>query len=78
MIQIVSHASFVKRNKRSKVSSKTSNLGTFKNASACKKCLAKVKIELQDYIEEKKKQKAISYGRPTEFDEVEALEDNVA
>jgi hypothetical protein len=54
MIQIVSHASFVKRNKRSKVSSKTSNLGTFKNASACKKCLAKVKIELQDYIEEKK------------------------
>jgi hypothetical protein len=55
MIQIVSHASFVKRNKRSKVSSKTSNLGTFKNASACKKCLAKVKIELQDYIEEKKK-----------------------
>jgi hypothetical protein len=76
MIQIVSHASFVKRNKRSKVSSKTSNLGTFKNASACKKCLAKVKIELQDYIEEKKK--AISYGRPTEFDEVEALEDNIA
>lgn len=57
MIQIVSHASFVKRNKRSKVSSKTSNLGTFKNASACKKCLAKVKIELQDYIEEKKNER---------------------